>query len=81
MSIGETARTGDRLETLRALRDRLADEIDAGPEPRDLAALSTRLERVLEQIGELGDDDNGDIVDELRSKRAERLAATGSEGG
>lgn len=78
--IGEVAASGDRLATLEALRDRLAREIDAGPEPRDLASLSRRLEAVLEQIDGLKDGSEDDAVDELRRKRAERMAGTGTEG-
>lgn len=35
--------TGTRLDTLLAIRLHLANTIDAGPSPRDLAALSLRL--------------------------------------
>jgi hypothetical protein len=77
--IGEIAKQGDRLKTLEALRDRLAEEIDKGPEPRDLAALSSRLEKVLAEIDGLGGVE-GDAVDEIKAQRVKRLAGTGTEG-
>ena len=69
--VSEAVRVG-RVEGLVALRDRLALEIDSNPEPRDLAALSTRLEKVLEQIDGLKESDGGDLDDELERRRLEK---------
>lgn len=49
------AMNGSRLEALRALRDRLAAEIDATRSARDVAALSRQLTDVLAQIDSLTD--------------------------
>lgn len=78
--VSEIAESGNRLATLRALRDRLAREIDRDPEPRDLAALSSRLEKVLAEIDGLSGPEEHDAVDELRRKRAERLAGAEASG-
>jgi len=77
-TVSEAAASGDRRATLEALRDKLAATIDSWVEPKELAALSLRLERVLEELDGLSDDADRDIADELRAKRAERLAASGS---
>lgn len=53
MSLEATARDGDRLRTLRALRDRLAREIDETRSARDVAALSRQLTEVLAEIDDL----------------------------
>jgi hypothetical protein len=50
VSLEATARGGDRLATLRALRDRLAKEIDETRSARDVAALSRQLTEVLAEI-------------------------------
>lgn len=78
-TVSEAAETGDRRATLEALRAKLAATIDGWVEPKELAALSMRLERVLEQLDDLGSSESHDAVDDLRRKRAERLARTGSE--
>lgn len=48
------AGTGVRLNLLRALRDRLAADLDACQSSRDVASLSQRLMDVAAQIDELG---------------------------
>ncbi|MEV4670983.1 hypothetical protein AB0K34_04950 [Actinomadura sp. NPDC049382] len=73
--LSEAAATGSRLTALRALRDRLAAEIDAGPMPRDLAALSRQLTDVLAQIEALAPpEQKGTPLDELANRRAGRGA-------
>lgn len=44
---------GGRTAALRALRDRLATEIDGCESSRDVAALSNRFQDVLREIDEL----------------------------
>lgn len=73
--LADVAARGDRLETLRALRDRLAREIDLTASARDVAALSNRLTDVLEQIEDLTHDD-GEEQDDF----AELLALPGGAG-
>jgi hypothetical protein len=78
VKLADTAEKGDRLATLRALRDRLSGEIDNCASLRDLASLSQRLMDVLERIA---DEERGQPVeeatarDEVARKRAEREAA------
>lgn len=52
-SVGSVAAEGDQLATLRALRDRLGAELDLGPHPREVAALTARLTDVLDRIAAL----------------------------
>lgn len=47
------ARTEDRLEALRVLRDKLAKKIDETDSARDLNQLSSRMTEVLTEIGKL----------------------------
>lgn len=54
MSLSEAAATGDRITALRALRERLAADLDECTSMRDVASLSQRLMDVLAQIDELG---------------------------
>lgn len=49
----EAAASGDRLETLVALRDDLAEKLDMCESMRDYAALSMRMLEVLKQVDEL----------------------------
>jgi hypothetical protein len=77
----ESAATGDRLATLRDLRDILATQIQACDSLRDLASLSGRLQAVMDQIAELEPKKaEGDGIDEIASRRAARRtgAAKGS---
>lgn len=59
---------GDRLASLEALRDYLADALDNTDSPRDQAPLANRLTDVLLQIESLRDpqedrDDFDDLLD------------------
>ena len=49
-NLKETAAQGNRLETLKNLRDRLSGTIDDSASARDIAALSKQLTEVLLQI-------------------------------
>ena len=53
MSIAGVSQTGSRLDTLTAIRDRLANDLDNASEPRDVAALALRLTDVLQQIDDM----------------------------
>jgi hypothetical protein len=58
---------------LEALRDVLAEAIDANPEPRDLAALVLRLEKVvadLEGLVGVGSESRTDALAERRRRKA-----------
>ena len=52
-SLQSAAKTDDRVKALKALRDRLAAEIDDCDSKRDMASLSLRFMDVVEQIEEL----------------------------
>ena len=78
MSLEQTVVGGDRLESLKALRDVLARAMDACDSGRDIAALANRLTDVLLQI-ETAEKASvpvkGTPLDELRAKRSRRGAA------
>ena len=78
MSLPKSAASGDRLATLRDLRDVLASSIEACESMRDLAALSGRLQAVLAEIDELSPTEQEvDAVDEIAKRRdARRSGAT-----
>ncbi len=66
-SLATVAATGSRLDTLRALRDYLADALDSCVSARDQAALSARLTDVLAQIEDLTppEEEDRDEFDDL----------------
>lgn len=75
MGVLEAAQSDDRLEALIAMRDTLAQAIDACESMRDLAALNRQLMDVLKEIAELAPDAKaGDPIDDLASRRAARRA-------
>ena len=79
MSLKDAAPQG-RLAGLRALRDRLAEEIDQCESSRDVAALANRFTDVLAQIDELDPqviEKPKTALDELRSRREARTKKTG----
>ncbi|MBD7952373.1 hypothetical protein [Oerskovia rustica] len=73
-SIKEVLVSGDRLQSLRALRDRLGETLDVTTSARETATLSARLQDVLRDIGALETPDAaaGTPLDELRERRARR---------
>ncbi len=73
--VAPVAKTGDRLKTLQALRDRLAEAIDREPDASELSSLALRLQRVLADIHELGGQVEDDDNDELSAARAAKLRA------
>ena len=74
-SLSEVASSGDRLETLRVLRDVLAAQIDVTDSGRDVAALSLRFMATLAEIEDLEKskpEQKGTALDELTARRAAR---------
>ena len=67
MSLEHVAKEGDRLKTLRALRDYLARALDDSQSARDQAALAARMTDVLIQIQDLTppEEDDRDEFDVL----------------
>lgn len=51
-----------RVQLLRALRDRIASDIDAGVPARDLASLSKRLLDISKELEELEAVEDGDDI-------------------
>lgn len=49
----KAAKSGDRRETLEALRDKIADSIQNCESGRDVAALSKRLMEVMSELDSL----------------------------
>lgn len=79
-TVHEAAQSGNRLDTLRSLRDVLARSIDGTDSGRDVAALSRQLTDVLEQIEtaeKASAPVKGTPLDELRSRRRARGAGAG----
>lgn len=81
MSLLDEARKG-RLDGLRALRDKLAGELDECESSRDVASLSLRLMDVLEQIADLSGGKSAkpageprSSVDEFTARRRKREGA------
>ncbi|HJA28455.1 MAG TPA: hypothetical protein IAA15_02625 [Candidatus Olsenella pullicola] len=70
MTLLEAVRTGDRRTALVALRDAVAETIDAKDSARDIAALSKRLMEVMAEIDALPDpEDDASPLDAARNKR------------
>lgn len=65
--------SGDRIASLEALRNKLANAIDLCESARDIAALSRQLTEVIAQIADLRPVQKaGDPVDEIAARRASR---------
>lgn len=62
MSVVQAAKSGDRLNLLRALRDQIAADVTSGVPARDLAALSRRLMELSKEIEGLEGLDEDDVV-------------------
>jgi len=74
--LSESAAAGDRLQTLRDLRDLLAQQIQSCDSLRDLSSLSGRLQAVLAEIADLEPKKaEGDGVDEIAARRAARRSS------
>ena len=70
MTVLEAVRTGDRRASLVALRDAVAETIDAKDSARDIAALSKRLMEVMAEIDSLPDPEaEADPVEAARKRR------------
>lgn len=63
MNIVAAAVAGDRLETLKALRERIAQQIDSCESGRDMASLSKRLIEVMDEIDLIKAADNPGEID------------------
>jgi flagellin-like hook-associated protein FlgL len=78
--LADISAVGDRLKTLKVLRDRLAAVIDDTDSARDIAALSKQLTEVLEQIDTIENSKPGDEVTILESVLIKHKASTAAIG-
>ncbi len=77
MDFVEAVGSGDRVVSLRALRDVLAASIAAAESPRDVAPLARQLSLVLAEIDDLvPPEQKGTPLDQLTERRRRRGAAT-----
>lgn len=77
LGLALAAASGDRIATLRALRDRIAKEIESTDSSRDVASLARQLSLVMAEIDELSPPvKKGTPLDELHSRRSARGAGT-----
>jgi len=77
MSAAAAAATGDRRKTLEAMRDKLAQDFDAAP-PAVVAQIAGRLSAILAEIEALPVERKS-TIDELASRRTDRIAAAKAE--
>lgn len=76
-SLSETVRQGKTFESLEALRDQIALDLEACESMRDKAALYLRMADVLARIDEVRPVEvKGDAVDEIAARRAARRASS-----
>lgn len=72
MTVSEAVTSGNKRESLEAIRAKLAAELD-GAGPREAAALAKQLTDVIEKLDAIPVA-KGSVSDDLRTKRADRLA-------
>lgn len=76
MTIHQAACSDDELTTLRAMRDKLAADMDAA-EPGVVAQIAGRLEAILKRITELGGAQEATLDDVLAERRKLRAVGAG----
>lgn len=67
-TVSEAVTSGDRLESLKALADYLAEQLDNCESMRDAASLSLRLITTLEQIESLEPKKKSSVVASAKAK-------------
>lgn len=72
--LATVAAGNDRAATLRALRDRVARELDKTDSARDVAALSRQMTEVLAQLEAIPTGKEISAADEVAARRASRSA-------
>ena len=77
MRIEQIASTGDNLETLEALRQKIARTLDESNSGRDIAALSRQLVGVMHQIEELKAQTQDDPIGEILASKSFKKVRTG----
>jgi hypothetical protein len=61
-SIAQAAASGTHRDLLVAMRDRIAEELDAGVPARELASCTKRLMEVVREIAAIDAEEQGDVV-------------------
>lgn len=61
-TIADAAASGSRRDLLVAMRDKIAEDLDAGVPARDLASLTRRLLEITKEIEAIDAADRGDAV-------------------
>lgn len=77
MGLPDVVAAGDRGDSLEAIRDRLAKELDEA-EGRDVAPIAKELRAVIAEIYSLPRAKEGSKSDELAARRTARRAAAES---
>lgn len=77
LKLASIAQNGNNLETLRALRQTLAEAIDRTTSGRDIASLSRQLQIVMERISELEAQEDDDLISKIISQTAKVRRANG----
>lgn len=77
MRIVDIAEKDERLATLKALRQKIAETLDKSDSGRDVASLALQMQKVLIQIEELeleadDDDELDEIIEQHREQRVRR---------
>ena len=67
MKLADISKQGDNLETLKALRQRVAQAIDSSQSGRDIASLSRQLQIILDRIRELEESQEDDEIKSILS--------------
>ena len=73
-SFVEEVDSGDQLRALKALRGVLAESIAQADDVKAVAPLARQLALVLERIDALDEPEEASAVDDLASRRADRIA-------
>lgn len=68
--LSKIADDGDELETLRALRHKIADTIDTSKSGRDIAALSKQLREIITRISDLEAREETDEISQIVKGKA-----------
>lgn len=73
-SIRAVTESGSRLEQLKSLASLLAAELDGfSAKPAEIASLARQYRETINQIAAIeADDDEGDAIDEIVKRRADR---------
>ena len=72
-SVADAAKTGDRRQTLEAMRDTLATAFDDAP-AAVIAQIAGRLSAILAELDEMATPGKVSTLDELDKRRQDRIA-------